>query len=103
RWTMYRRIAKGVVVLIALVAAILLFSDRRKSPHQLLGGMLTVLCGALLVEQSGAVTNLALLMPGILVLLAAHSEAERQVEAVAVRAQESLIKLGPMPRISVEK
>lgn len=99
RWSLIRRIAKGTTIALALVVAFLLVRGERPQPHQLIGGLLAVCSLALLVSESGAVTNLAWLMPTALGALAVRTEpTEEERESGAAAGA------GPRgPRITVER
>ena len=98
---MYRRAGKVGVGLIAVIVSFILLVGGGRRLHQLLGGILAVTSGAVLVGMVGPVTNLVLIMPAVLSLLAVnYSEAPR----VAVSDQMPRpIRLGAEPRISVER
>ena len=100
-WIMYRRAGKVGVGLIAVIVSFILLVGGGRRLHQLLGGILAVTSGAVLVGMVGPVTNLVLIMPAVLSLLAVnYSEAPR----VAVSDQMPRpIRLGAEPRISVER
>jgi hypothetical protein len=96
-----RRWAKIAAGVLTLFTSILLLA-RGRQVHQALGGLLAVTAMAVLVSMSGAVANLALLLPVVLPLLAAnHVDAPRM--ALGERMPPPPIRLGSEPRISVER
>jgi hypothetical protein len=102
RWPMYRYSGRIAAVVVALIACVVLALGRRKAEHNLLGGLLAVMAAALLASESGAVARLALLIPVVLPILAQPPGAS----ATSDQEGEDLprpIRLGPVPRISVEQ
>ncbi len=96
-----RRWAKVAAGVLTLFVAVLLLA-RAREVHQAVGGLLAVIAMALLVSMTGAVANLALLLPALLPVLAVnHAEAPRM--AASERMPPPPIRLGREPRISVER
>lgn len=98
RWTLIRRIGKGALFALALLVAFLLVRGERPQPHQLIGGLLAICSLALLVSETGAVTNLAWLMPTALGALAVRTPVNG-----AEQASDGELTHSRGPRITVER
>lgn len=112
-WRTARRVVKICVGLLVIWATLAIFFGRRTQPRHLLGAFLLLVAGTLLASASGAVTNLAWLMPFVVALWALPDE-EQDTPNAAQRARMKerasapppTIPLapvgGPTPRITVD-
>jgi hypothetical protein len=107
-WPIVHKGVKIFAVVLAIVAGLALLRRKVARPMHLMGGLLAMSSAALLADASGAVTNLAWLMPTVLAVWAAgeESRAAASGEAYAhdVAAEHIAARLeafGPAPRITV--
>lgn len=110
----YRRISKMLAGVVSVLIAAMLFFGPVKQRYNLFGGLLAVMAFGLIATEAGPTGNLALLLPFVLIVLAVHGERRPQIKVAAnprsarSRASRELeamppLKLGRVPRISVEK
>jgi hypothetical protein len=108
RWLWGRRAAKGVLALLVLWAALVLFCGRRSRPRHLLGALLMTASGVLLASELGPVTFLVWLAPLIVSIWALHDPNEPPtVPRAAVRPTLTSFEVPPLvqpplPRITLE-
>lgn len=76
RIVLARRISKGVLGLLTVFVALMLFRGGPARPHQVLGGMLALCAGSLLASEAGAVANWVWLAPTALAATAACSRGD---------------------------
>lgn len=110
----YRRISKILAGVVSLLIAAMLFFGPVKERYNLFGGLLAVMAFGLIATESGPAGNLALLLPFVLIALAVHGERRPNIRVAAKPGgaqnrssskSEAMppLKLGRVPRISVEK
>lgn len=119
-WSQIRRLTKLGVGLLALLVAGLLYSFGRRRDFHLVGGFLAVCAAVTLASTSGAVGNLATLLPFVLALVAVNGEVAADAPPPRAAFQRSLHGDAPQappplggprppairsagPRISIEK
>ncbi|MCG3126378.1 MAG: hypothetical protein CHACPFDD_01213 [Phycisphaerae bacterium] len=73
-WNQARRLTKLGAGVMTLLVALLLFSARQVREFHLVGGFLAVSAAVALASSSGAVGNLAMLLPSVLALIAVNGE-----------------------------
>ncbi len=104
RWTLIRRIAKLVALLLSLVTGFLLIRGRKPEPYHLVGATLAMLAITLVVSYNGAITNWVWVMPGLLAGYAARGAASAAAAPTATPAPPPVPDpLEPAPRITVEE
>lgn len=99
RWIMIRRVVKVVVLVLVLWATLAIWLGRRNRPRHMLGAILLLASGSLLASDTGAVTNLAWLLPLVTALWAVHEAPPTRPVTVPTAVS---FEPGPAPRITLE-
>ncbi len=97
RFTLLRRLAKVVLVLVVVWATLAIYLGRRNRPRHLLAGLLVVAAGTLLASAAGATTYLVWLAPLVATMWAINEPPEER--PAPVRRRETLPPLRPAPPV----
>ena len=98
RAVLVRRIVRIVAALLGLLTALAVMRSDRAEQHRVVGGLLAVMCAAMLAGTTGMVTNLALITPFVLAALAVKTDEDVAVRRRAAGEPPSTAT----PRITVE-